>query len=310
MSNSLRRVVLSALALCAALASAHCERAADTPLATTGGCCELTPNAALREGIGRIVVGYPSDGASSTRIEVLARGEAGKRVGEDYGDVSFELEPGTYDLTLGGRHVRGVAVRAGHDTRIRVGVLHVHATQGTAVELIDHADGERVASGYGETQYGLPVGPVTVEVTGQRDTAQIEDGKVTDLRFGRLVVAYPEKVSAPIEVFRAGETQRLADGYGDRAVDLFPGKYDVTISGKHVAGLTVSSGNDTPIEVGVLRVNASDGTHVEVVDPIGKQVVVDGYGTVAFGLPIGEIGVRIAGQTETVVIEAGQITEF
>jgi hypothetical protein len=35
-----------------------------------------------------------------------------------------------------------------------------------------------------------------------------------------------------------------------------------------------------------------------------------GFGTDAYGLPIGEVGVQIAGQTETVVIEAGQVTEF
>ena len=129
-------------------------------------------------------------------------------------------------------------------------------------------------------------------------------------RLGRVVVAYPEETSARIEVFRAGETKSVADGYGDQAFDLLPGTYDVSISGKRIAGVTVRSGNDTQIKVGVLRVNASAGTRIELADPASKEIVADGYGTKVFGLPIGEIGVQIAGQTENVAIEAGQVTEF
>jgi hypothetical protein len=129
-------------------------------------------------------------------------------------------------------------------------------------------------------------------------------------RLGRVVVTYPETVSARIEVFRPGETQAVAAGYGDAAFDLFPGTYDVTISGKRVTGVTVRSGNDTKIKVGVLRVTASDGTRVDLIDRAEDRSVTGGYGTDAYGLPIGEVGVQIAGQTETVVIEAGQVTDF
>jgi hypothetical protein len=129
-------------------------------------------------------------------------------------------------------------------------------------------------------------------------------------RLGRIVVAYPEEVSARIEVFRAGEPKALAGGYGNQAFDLLPGTYDVSISGKRVAGVTVQSGHDTQIKVGVLHVNASEGTRVELADPASKQNVAGAYGTQTFGLPIGEVGVQIAGQTENVVIEAGQVTEF
>jgi len=40
------------------------------------------------------------------------------------------------------------------------------------------------------------------------------------------------------------------------------------------------------------------------------QRIASDYGPQVFGLPIGEVGVEIAGQTENVVIEAGQVTEF
>jgi hypothetical protein len=129
-------------------------------------------------------------------------------------------------------------------------------------------------------------------------------------RLGRVVVAYPEEVSARIDVFRAGETQSVAQGYGDAAFDLFPGTYEVTIAGKRVTGVTVRSGNDTQIKVGVLRVNASDGTRVNLVDRADGKAFTGGYGTEAYGLPIGEVGVQIAGQTESIVIEAGKVAEF
>lgn len=129
-------------------------------------------------------------------------------------------------------------------------------------------------------------------------------------RLGRVVVAYPEKVAARIDMFRPGETQAFASGYGDAAFDLLPGTYDVSISGKRIVGVTVRSGYDTQIKVGVLHVNASDGTRIDLTDPIDKKAFTGDYGAQVFGLLIGEVGVQIAGQTEAVVIEAGQVTEF
>ncbi|HEY8172216.1 MAG TPA: hypothetical protein VIH21_03945, partial [Dehalococcoidia bacterium] len=58
-------------------------------------------------------------------------------------------------------------------------------------------------------------------------------------RLGRLVVAYPEKVAARIDVFRPGEPQAVATGYGDQSFDLLPGTYEVSISGKRIAGVAV-----------------------------------------------------------------------
>ena len=182
MQGPTRRLAFSVLALSAALASAHCQRDRDAPAAAAAAdCCEITPNSALGAGVGRIVVSYPGgDGVSSTRLEVFAAGDASKALESRYGKAALELEPGTYDAAVGGRRVAGIVVEAGHDTRIRVGVLYVHASDGTRVDLVEPAGGEQFASGYGEAQYGLPIGLVSVEVTGQRDTVLIEDGKVTD----------------------------------------------------------------------------------------------------------------------------------
>jgi hypothetical protein len=57
-------------------------------------------------------------------------------------------------------------------------------------------------------------------------------------------------------------------------------------------------------------VNVSEGTSIDLADPLSKERVASGYGPQMFGLPIGEIGVEIAGQMEPVAIEAGQVTEF
>jgi hypothetical protein len=181
MLSSPRRLALSILALAGALATTHCQRNADAPAATAdAGCCEVTPNSALGAGMGRIVVSYPGgDGAGSTRLDVFTAG-ASKAIASKYGDASLELMPGSYDAAVGGRRITGVSVQAGHDTRIRAGVLHVHASDATRVDLVEPAADEKVATGYGEKQYGLPVGLVAVEIAGQRDTALIEDGKVTD----------------------------------------------------------------------------------------------------------------------------------
>jgi len=130
-------------------------------------------------------------------------------------------------------------------------------------------------------------------------------------RLGRVVIAYPEEVSdARFDVFRPGEQQSMRGGYGNQQLDVLPGTYEVTISGKRIAGVTVTSAHETRIKVGVLRVYASDATRVDLVDPASGEVLIGGYGDKVFGLPPGEVGVRIAGETETVTIAAGQVVEF
>jgi hypothetical protein len=118
-----------------------------------------------------------------------------------------------------------------------------------------------------------------------------------------------------MDVFRAGEKQSIAGGYGDQAFDLLPGTYDVEISGKRVTGVTVQSGHDTQVKVGVLRVSAASNTRVDLVDPdpaepVGQPRLTGGYGDQLFGLPIGEVGVQIDGQTEPVTITEGQVIDF
>jgi hypothetical protein len=130
-------------------------------------------------------------------------------------------------------------------------------------------------------------------------------------RLGRVVVAYPAKVpQARLDVFRSGQTTSIAGGYGDMALDLLPGTYDVKISGKLISGVTVQSGHDTQVKVGVLHVRAAANTRIDLFEPLNGIAITGAYGEHLFGLPIGEVSVQVAGGSETVAIVDGQITEF
>ena len=130
-------------------------------------------------------------------------------------------------------------------------------------------------------------------------------------RLGRVVVTYPaDGVDARFNLYRAGQTKSIADGYGNQAIDLLPGTYDLEISGKRVVGVQVQAGHDTQVKVGALHVQAGNGTRFDIVEPGGDKELVSAYGEKLFGLPVGPFGVRISGQTETVTVAEGQTTEF
>ena len=130
-------------------------------------------------------------------------------------------------------------------------------------------------------------------------------------RLGRLVITYPAGgIDARLNVYRAGQTKSIADGYGNQAIDLLPGTYDLEISGKRVVGVQVQAGHDTQVKVGALHVQAAKDTRIDIVEPGGDKELVNAYGEKLFGLPVGQFGVRISGQTETVTVAEGQTTEF
>jgi len=132
-------------------------------------------------------------------------------------------------------------------------------------------------------------------------------------RLGRLVVAFPEGANAGgarVEIYKPGEDKSLTGGYGNQQLDLLPGTYAVVISGKRIEGVPVQSAHDTKMKVGVLRVTAGGGTHIEVLDSSTQKELTSGYGNQVFGLPIGTIQVRIANQSEAVTIQDGKITDF
>jgi len=129
-------------------------------------------------------------------------------------------------------------------------------------------------------------------------------------RLGRLVVTYPEGTDAQARIDVSREGKPATNGYGNKAFELLPGSYSVVISGKQVDNVTVQSGHDTIVKVGVLRVTAPGGTRLDVLDMDGKTNLTNGYGNKQFGLPIGTVLLKVAGQSEAVTIQDGKITDF
>ena len=132
-------------------------------------------------------------------------------------------------------------------------------------------------------------------------------------RLGRLVVAFPEGANAGssrVDVFRAGETASLQTGYGAQSLDLLPGTYSVAISGARVDGVTVRSGHDTRLRVGILRIQTGGSTRADVLAADSKKALTTGYGAQVIGLPVGTFWVQIAGGSEVVTIQDGKITDF
>ena len=102
--------------------------------------------------------------------------------------------------------------------------------------------------------------------------------------------------------------KELQSGYGSQSWDVLPGTYEIAISGKSVPNVAVQPRYDTSVRVGVLRIAAGGQTRAAVLD--GGKELTSGYGEQVIGLPIGSFALQIAGQTEPVTINEGQITDF
>jgi len=180
MRRTSRRWTHTGLIVLGALACAHCQRTGDTPaVGSAAACCVLTRADDAPQGKGRVAVASPP-GADSTRLDVYAPGDTKQSLANGYGAAKLAVAPGTYDVVLGGKRVPGVQIKEGYETRIRSGTVHVYAGKATHIEFYEPGGTSALADGYGEKQYGFPVGPVEIAVAGQRETLTIEDGVVTD----------------------------------------------------------------------------------------------------------------------------------
>jgi hypothetical protein len=139
-------------------------------------CCATVPNPALAGRLGRLVVAFPTDAVpTGTKVAVL---KEGKEVQAAYGSHTWDLLPGTYDVSVGGKVVSNVSVQSRSDTNVRVGVLRVSAGDQTRTDVVD--GGAVIASGYGERLVGLPVGSYGLQISGATESFTIQDGQVTD----------------------------------------------------------------------------------------------------------------------------------
>ncbi len=131
---------------------------------------------------------------------------------------------------------------------------------------------------------------------------------------GRIVVTFPAGAKVDnthVAVNKSGDAKnRSGAGYGNFAIELLPGKYDVNISGAPIGGVEVKSKHDTSIPVGVLRISADANTHVAVTAEGGKKQLTAVYGSNDIGLPAGKYNVTVAGQSAPIEIKAGQVTNF
>ena len=102
----------------------------------------------------------------------------GKQLQAGYGNRSWELPPGSYDVSISGKVVSNATVQAGADTNVRVGVLHVTASSATRSEIMDGTTA--LAAGFGTRLVGLPAGSYGLQISGQTQPITIQAGQVTE----------------------------------------------------------------------------------------------------------------------------------
>ncbi len=143
-------------------------------------CCDVVVNAALTGRLGRLVVAFPDGGnPSATRIAVY-NAVGNRRLREARGALALDLLPGTYRVVISGKPVTGVTVQAGHDTRVRVGMIRVTAGSDARVVVMDVNDKTRFAEHRGSYVVGLPVGIVHLRINGQSEAVMIQDNKIAE----------------------------------------------------------------------------------------------------------------------------------
>jgi hypothetical protein len=151
--------------------------AAPAPEASPGPCCSVVPNPTMKGRLGRLVVTFPEGSNPGTYIEVSKGGNAATN---GRGNVAFELLPGSYTVVISGKRVDNVTVQSGHDTKVKVGVLRVTAPGGTRIDVLDKDGKTHLTDGYGNKQFGFPIGTVYVQIAGQSEPISIKDGQITD----------------------------------------------------------------------------------------------------------------------------------
>ena len=141
-------------------------------------CCEIVINSDLKGRMGRLIVQFPKEAdAGQTRVDVFHPVEQ-KALKGGYGNQMIELLPGLYDVDISKKRLVRVPVKSGHDTRVKVGLLHVSAGKDTRIDILDA--GKKLIGWYGEQTVGLPPGAFHLQVAGQVEAVTIQDGKVTE----------------------------------------------------------------------------------------------------------------------------------
>ena len=143
-------------------------------------CCRTVANADLKS-LGRVVVAFPKgSNAGGARIDIFKAEDDKKVIAYSYGEIAADLHPGGYVVAVTNKRVKGVEVRAGHDTKIRVGVLRMHAGPATRVDIFERGAKDLLTYSYGPGDTGLPIGQYEVEVAAQRTPVTIKEDTITE----------------------------------------------------------------------------------------------------------------------------------
>ena len=142
---------------------------------------KITPNAALKGRMGRLVVQFPKDSkASGTPVDVYADAAMKERSEGAFGGKTFDLLPGKYWVSISGAALP-VEIQSRSDTVVLTGVLKVESSGNTAVEVCSDKEGtKKLTSFFGSKEIGFPVGTFYVKISGKVEPVKIEEGKITE----------------------------------------------------------------------------------------------------------------------------------
>lgn len=142
-------------------------------------CCELVANSQLTDQ-GRVVVTFPAGlNVSNTMVYIYQPG-APAQLALSTGGGAFAVAPGTYDVEVQKLRLTNVPVKAGYDTRVKVGALRVTADNSTTYHVLDEAQQRELAKGYGKSVFGLPVGRYVLKIRQHDEPITIGDGLVAE----------------------------------------------------------------------------------------------------------------------------------
>jgi len=159
--------------------SAQQPSARETTNLPGDSCCELVANSQLTDQ-GRVLVTFPAGlNVSHTMVYLYPPG-APTQVALSTGNGVFLLPPGRYDVGIHTIRLAGVPVRAGFDTRVKVGALRVSTDNATTYRVLDSASQHELAKGYGNSVFGLPVGQYVLRLKRDDKLVVIQDGGITD----------------------------------------------------------------------------------------------------------------------------------
>ncbi|MGH7651792.1 MAG: hypothetical protein ACREMS_08100 [Gemmatimonadaceae bacterium] len=160
----------------AAATSAVGEASPHQP-APGGPCCNIVVDAALNSHVGRIAANFPPESDISASVDVFKAG-TNERVGGWFTSGNLDVPPGTYDVKITNKLVRGVVVQGGHDTEVKVGAIRVK-DQNALADILDSDAKTKVTGGYAPA-VGLPPGTYYVHTGAVTDKVVVQAGKVTE----------------------------------------------------------------------------------------------------------------------------------